>query len=192
MSNLKDAYIVDAIRTPVGKFCGTMSTVRSDDMAALVIKELVKRNDSIDPSAINDVVLGCANQAGEDNRDVARMALLLAGLPYTVPGETVNRLCSSGMASTINCSRAVRTGDGDLYISGGVESMTRAPFVMAKAPSAYSRKAEVFDTSIGWRFINPKLDAENGTDGMGRTAENLAEKYSISREDQDAFAAWSQ
>ena len=157
-------------------FAATLSSVRPDDMAALVIKELMKRNASVDPSAINDVVLGCANQAGEDNRDVARMALLLAGLPYTVPGETVNRLCSSGMAATINCSRAVKTGDGDLFISGGVESMTRAPFVLAKADSAYSRTAEIYDTSIGWRFANPKMDEQYGTEGMGETAENLSRK----------------
>lgn len=189
---MKDAYIVDGIRTPIGKFTGTLSTIRTDDLAAHVIKELVARNPQVPLDAYDDVILGCANQAGEDNRNVARMALLLAGLPHTVPGETVNRLCSSGLSAIIQANRAIKAGDGDLFISGGVEHMTRGPFVMSKVSKAFGRDAQLFDSSFGWRFVNDKLDKAYGTDGMGRTAENLQEKYNISREAQDKFAAWSQ
>ncbi|MBD80884.1 MAG: 3-oxoadipyl-CoA thiolase [Crocinitomicaceae bacterium] len=189
---MNEAYIVDAIRTPVGNFGGTLATVRTDDLGALVIKELVKRNASIDPAEIKDVVMGCANQAGEDNRNVARMSLLLAGLPWSVPGETVNRLCASGMSAIVHGSRAIRVGDGDLFIAGGVENMTRGPWVISKASKAFGRDVEMHDSSFGWRFINPKMEELYGTEGMGQTAENLAEKFSISREDQDKFAYWSQ
>ncbi len=189
---MKSAFIVDAIRTPIGNFGGTLSSIRADDLAALPIAELIKRNQSIDTQAIEDVMLGCANQAGEDNRNVARMALLLAGLPTTVGGETINRLCSSGMASTINAARAIACGDGDLYITGGVEHMTRGPWVISKVSKAFGRDAQMHDTSFGWRFINPKLDAVYGSEGMGQTAENLVEKFKISREDQDRFAYHSQ
>lgn len=185
-------YIIDGIRTPIGKFKGSLSTIRTDDLAALVISELLKRNEQVDPEVIDDVILGCANQAGEDNRNVARMALLLAGLPYSVPGETVNRLCASGMSSAIHAHRAIQAGDGDLFISGGVENMTRGPWVISKVSQAFGRDAQMYDSSFGWRFINPKMKALYGTDGMGNTAENLAEMYKISREDQDRFAYWSQ
>lgn len=188
----KDVYIVDAIRTPIGNFGGTLAQVRPDDLAAHVIKELVTRNPTLNTEEIEDVIFGCANQAGEDNRNVARMALLLAGLPYTVGGETINRLCSSGMASVVNAARAIKDGAGSIYIAGGVESMTRGPWVMSKTSTAFGRDAQLFDSSFGWRFINPKLEALYGVDGMGQTAENLAELYKISREDQDSFAAWSQ
>jgi len=187
-----EAYIIDGIRTPIGSYQGTLSTVRTDDLAALVIEELVKRNPNIPKEAYDDVILGCANQAGEDNRNVARMALLLAGLPYTVPGETVNRLCSSGLSAIIHANRAIKTGDGDLFIAGGVENMTRGPYVIAKPSNAFGTDAKMYDSSFGWRFINPKMEAMYGTDGMGNTAENLVEKYKISREDQDKFAHWSQ
>ncbi|PKL84698.1 MAG: 3-oxoadipyl-CoA thiolase [Ignavibacteriae bacterium HGW-Ignavibacteriae-1] len=189
---MKTAYICDAIRTPIGKHGGTLASVRPDDMAALTIRELIKRNPQIDPALIDDVILGNANQAGEDNRDVARMALLLAGLPWSVPGETVNRLCASGMSAVIQASRAIAAGDGDLFIAGGVESMTRAPFVMSKADAAYSRNVQIYDTSIGWRFVNPKMKEMYGTDSMGETAENVAELWKISRYDQDEFAFNSQ
>ena len=192
MPDNKTAYIVDAIRTPIGNFRGSLSPVRTDDLAAAVIKELMNRNSSLDPSKIDDVIFGCANQAGEDNRNVARMALLLAGLPYTVPGETVNRLCASSMSAAIHADRAIKAGDGDLFIAGGVEHMTRGPWVISKSSKPYGNDAEMHDSSFGWRFINPKLDELYGTEGMGNTAENLAEKYNVSREDQDAFAAWSQ
>lgn len=188
----KEVYIVDAVRTPIGNFGGTLSAIRTDDLGAIVMKELLKRNSSLDPNAIEDVIFGCANQAGEDNRNVARMSLLLAGLPYTVGGETVNRLCSSGMASTINAARAIKDGAGDVYISGGVENMTRGPWVISKASKPFGRDAQMHDTSFGWRFVNPKMEALYGTEGMGSTAENLVEMYNISREDQDKFAAWSQ
>jgi len=187
-----EAYIIDGIRTPIGSYQGTLSTVRTDDLAALVIEELVKRNPNIPKEAYDDVILGCANQVGEDNRNVARMALLLAGLPYTVPGETVNRLCSSGLSAIIHANRAIKTGDGDLFIAGGVENMTRGPYVIAKPSNAFGTDAKMYDSSFGWRFINPKMEAMYGTDGMGNTAENLVEKYKISREDQDKFAHWSQ
>ncbi len=192
MPDNKTAYIVDAIRTPIGNFRGSLSPVRTDDLAAAVIKELMNRNSSLDPVKIDDVIFGCANQAGEDNRNVARMALLLAGLPYTVPGETVNRLCASSMSAAIHADRAIKAGDGDLFIAGGVEHMTRGPWVISKSSKPYGNDAEMHDSSFGWRFINPKLDELYGTEGMGNTAENLAEKYNVSREDQDAFAAWSQ
>lgn len=189
---MKEAYIIDGIRTPIGNFGGTLANVRADDLAALVIKELAKRNESLDPSAIDEVVMGCANQAGEDNRNVARMALLLAGLPFSVPGETVNRLCASGMSAIIHANRAIKSGDGDLFISGGVENMTRGPWVISKSTKAFGRDAKMYDSSFGWRFINPKMEALYGTDGMGQTAENLVEMHNISREDQDAFAYRSQ
>ncbi|RMG66513.1 MAG: 3-oxoadipyl-CoA thiolase [Calditrichaeota bacterium] len=185
---MRDAFIVDGLRTPIGKFAGSLSPVRADDLAALVIQRLLERHSQLDPAAVDDVIFGCANQAGEDNRNVARMALLLAGLPHTVPGETVNRLCASGMSAAVNAARAIRLGDGDLYIAGGVEHMTRAPFVMSKAPAPFSRQVEVYDTSIGWRFVNPRMKALFGTDSMGETAENLAEQFKIAREDQDRFA----
>lgn len=189
---MRAAYIVDIIRTPVGKFGGALSTVRPDDMAAHVLKEIIARNPSLDPTSIEDVVLGAANQAGEDNRNVARMALLLAGLPEEIGGVTVNRLCASGLQSIIDASRAISCGDGEVYIAGGVESMTRAPFVMGKSETAFGRTAEVYDTTIGWRFTNEKLSKRHYPYGMGETAENVAERYGISRETQDEFAHLSQ
>lgn len=188
----KQVYIVDGVRTPIGNFGGTLSAVRPDDLAAHTIKALLERNPSIDPMEIEDVLFGCANQAGEDNRNVARMAGLLAGLPWQVGGETINRLCASGMASTINASRAIKDGAGDVYISGGVENMTRGPWVISKASSAFGRDSEMHDSSFGWRFINPKMEELYGTDGMGTTAENLVELYGIEREAQDQFSLWSQ
>ena len=189
---MKQAYIVDGIRTPVGNYGGALSSVRPDDMAALVIKELMTRNASLSPEKIEDVILGCANQAGEDNRDVARMAVLLAGLPVTVPGETVNRLCASGMSAVISAARAIRTDDTSCMIAGGVESMSRAPFVMSKSSAAFARDVQLFDTSIGWRFVNPRMKEMFGTDSMGETAENVAVQYNINRKDQDFFALHSQ
>ena len=189
---MTDAYIVDGIRTAVGSLTGSLSDVRADDLAAHVIADLMWRNPSVDTARVSDVILGCANQAGDDNRNVARMALLLAGLPVTVPGETVNRLCASGMSAVASAARAVKLGDGDVYIAGGVESMTRAPFVMGKANRAWSRDIEMFDTSLGWRFVNPKMKERYGIDSMGQTAENVAEQYGVSREDQDRFAVRSQ
>ena len=189
---MKDAYIIDAIRTPIGNFGGTLAAVRTDDLAAIVIAELIKRNPTLNQEAIEDVLFGCANQAGEDNRNVARMAGLLAGLPWQVGGETVNRLCASGMAAAINASRAIKIGDGDLYISGGVENMSRGPYVISKSAKPFGTDAKMYDSSFGWRFINPKMEALYGTDGMGQTAENLVDMYKISREDQDKFAYWSQ
>ena len=185
-------YICDAVRTPIGKFGGSLAPVRTDDLAALPIRKLIERNPGIDPEAIDDVILGCANQAGEDNRNVARMALLLAGLPATVPGVTVNRLCASGMEAVGAAARMIRSGEAELIIAGGVESMTRAPFVMAKGETAFSRKTEIYDTTIGWRFVNNKLAKQYGVDSMIETAENLAKEYRISREDQDLFAYKSQ
>lgn len=187
-----EAYIVDGIRTAIGNFGGTLAPVRCDDLGAHVIKALVDRNPNMDPAAIEDVIMGCANQAGEDNRNVARMSLLLAGLPHTVPGETVNRLCSSGMAAAINSFRAIRNGDGDIYVAGGVEHMTRGPWVISKVSKPFGRDAEMHDSSFGWRFVNPKMKELYGTEGMGQTAENLVEMYNISREDQDLFAYNSQ
>ena len=188
---MKEAFIIDGIRTPIGNFGGSLATTRTDDLAAIAIKGLMQRNFGVNWEEVEDLLLGCANQAGEDNRNVARMALLLAGLPYSIGGETVNRLCSSGMAAAINASRAIKLGDGDLYITGGVENMTRGPWVISKASKPFGRDAQMFDTSFGWRFINKKLHADFGTDGMGQTAENLVELYKISREDQDQFAYWS-
>ena len=185
---MKRAYVVDAARTAVGKFGGTLSSVRPDDLGAEVIKALIKRNPSIDVSEIEDVIFGAANQAGEDNRNVARMSLLMAGLPVTVPGLTINRLCASSLQAVADASKNIAVGYGDIFIAGGVESMTRAPFVMPKAESAYSRSNTVYDTSIGWRFINPKLSEMYFPFPMGETAENLVEKYGITREEQDVFA----
>ena len=189
---MKEAYIIDGIRTPIGNFGGALSTIRTDDLATIPIKELIKRNPSVDWNKVEDLIFGCANQAGEDNRNVARMAVLLADLPLTIGGETVNRLCSSGMAATINAARAIKLGDGDLYITGGVENMTRGPWVISKVSKPFGRDAQLFDTSFGWRFINKKLHEKYGTDGMGQTAENLVSLYKISREDQDVFAFNSQ
>jgi acetyl-CoA acyltransferase len=189
---MKEAFIIDAVRTPVGNFGGSLAPMRADDLAAHPLRELLAKHPNLDPSAIEDVILGCANQAGEDNRNVARMALLLAGLPWTVGGETVNRLCASGMAATVQAARAIATGNGDIYISGGVEHMTRGPWVISKASQPFGRDAEMHDTSFGWRFINPRMKELYGTDGMGNTAENLVELYGIEREAQDRFAHWSQ
>ena len=188
----KEVFIVDGIRTAIGSFGGTLSAVRADDLAAHAIKSLVERHPNLDLKSIEDVILGCANQAGEDNRNVARMAGLLAGLPIEVAGETINRLCASGMAATINAARAIKDGAGDLYIAGGVEHMTRGPWVISKTSSAFGRDAQMFDSSFGWRFINPKMQEIYGVDSMGMTAENLVEKYGIEREAQDKFACWSQ
>lgn len=187
-----EAYIIDGVRTPIGQFKGTLATQRVDDLGALVIKEVTDRNPNIPKDAYDDVIIGCANQAGEDNRNVARMSSLLAGLPFTVPGETVNRLCSSGLSAIIHANRAIKAGDGDLFIAGGVENMTRGPYAISKPSSAFGTDAKMYDTSFGWRFVNPKMHEMYGTDGMGMTAENLVEKYNISREDQDAFAYRSQ
>lgn len=187
-----ESYIIDGVRTPIGKYKGTLATKRVDDLGAIVIKEVTDRNPNIPKDAYDDVIIGCANQAGEDNRNVARMSLLLAGLPYTVPGETVNRLCSSGLSAIIHANRAIKAGDGDVFIAGGTENMTRGPYAIAKPSSAFGTDAKMYDTSFGWRFVNPKMHAAYGTDGMGMTAENLVEKYNISREDQDAFAYRSQ
>jgi len=189
---MTDAYIVDGVRTAVGSIGGGLSEVRADDLAAHVISELVRRHSTLDTSRIEDVILGNANQAGDDNRNVARMALLLAGLPVTVPGETVNRLCASGMSAVANAARAVALGEGDFYIAGGVENMTRAPYVMSKASKPFARDIELFDTSLGWRFVNPRMKATFGVDSMGQTAENVAEQYGVSRHDQDGFALRSQ
>jgi len=187
----KDTFIIDAIRTPIGKFGGSLAPIRTDDLAAHVIRSLMDRHD-FDSAIIDDVILGCANQSGEDNRNVARMALLLAGLPFSVPGETVNRLCASGMSAVIHAHRAIQAGDGDLFIAGGVEHMTRGPWVISKASKPFGRDSKMEDSSFGWRFINPKMQEIYGTEGMGQTAENLAEKYDINRDDQDAFAYQSQ
>lgn len=189
---MKQVYIVDAVRTAVGKFSGTLSSVRPDDLGAIVIKALIDRNPNLDVNEIEDVIFGAANQAGEDNRNVARMSALLAGLPISVGGNTVNRLCASGLQSIVDASRAIQCGDGEIYISGGTESMTRAPFVMAKAETAYSRTPEIYDTTIGWRFTNKKLAAMYHPYAMGETAENVAERWNISREEQDTFAFQSQ
>ena len=188
----KEVYIVDGIRTAIGSLGGTLATMRADDLAAFAIKSLIDRHPNLDLNAIEDVILGCANQAGEDNRNVARMAGLLAGLPVGVAGETVNRLCASGMAATINAARAIKDGAGELYIAGGVEHMTRGPWVISKTSTAFGRDAQMYDSAFGWRFINPKMEELYGVDSMGMTAENLVKKYSIDREDQDKFACWSQ
>ncbi|WP_317040151.1 3-oxoadipyl-CoA thiolase [Pontibacter chinhatensis] len=192
ISMSKEAYIIDGIRTPIGSFGGKLSPVRTDDLAAMVIRELVSRNPGIPQDAVDDVILGCHNQAGEDNRNVARMALLLAGLPTSVPGETVNRLCASGMSAIINAARAIKAGDGEVFIAGGVEHMTRGPLVVSKPSKAFGTDSQMHDSSFGWRFVNPKMKEMYGVDPMGNTAENLAEKYEISREDQDKFAYHSQ
>ena len=189
---MKEAFIVDGVRTAFGKFRASLSSVRTDDLAAVPIKSLVERFPNIPGDAYDEVILGCANQAGEDNRNVSRMALLLAGLPYSVPGETINRLCSSGMSAVVHANRAIKAGDADLVIAGGIEHMTRGPWVISKTATPFGNKAEMHDSSFGWRFINKKMQAMYGTDGMGITAENLVEKYNISREDQDRFAYLSQ
>src|SRR5260221_401065 len=189
---MPEAFICDAIRTPFGRYGGALSSVRADDLASLPIAELMKRNAAVDWGALDDVIYGCANQAGEDNRNVARMALLLAGLPIEVPGATVNRLCGSGMEAVGELARAIRCGEAAIGIAGGVESMSRAPFVMPKAESAFARANAVYDTTIGWRFVNPKMKARYGVDAMPETAENVAEEYKVSRADQDAFARRSQ
>jgi 3-oxoadipyl-CoA thiolase len=189
---MRDVVIVDAVRTPIGRYGGALKDLRPDDLAALVIRALLQRNPGIDPQAIEDVIFGAANQAGEDNRNVARMALLLAGLPVTVAGATVNRLCGSGLEAVNQAARAILAGDGDIYVAGGTESMTRAPFVMAKHGEAWERRTEIFDTTIGWRFPNPKLAESYYPYSMGETAENVADRWSISRADQDAFALRSQ
>ena len=180
------------VRTPVGNLGGALSAVRADDLAAHAISSLLARHPDLDQARISDVILGCTNQAGEDNRNVSRMELLLAGIPYTVPGETVNRLCASGLSAIASAARGIKIGEGDLYVAGGVESMTRAPFVMSKGSSAFARDVQLFDTSLGWRFVNAKMQATYGTDSMGQTAENVAEQYRITRDDQDAFALRSQ
>ena len=189
---MKDAFITDGLRTPIGSLRGCLSQLRADDMAAFVLRKLMERNPNLPADAIDDVIMGCTNQAGDDNRNVARMALLLAGIPYSVPGETVNRLCASGMSAVINAARAVKAGDGDVFIAGGLEHMTRAPWVISKTSQAFGQDAQMFDSSFGWRFINPKMHELYGTDPMGVTAENLVDMYGISRADQDWFAYNSQ
>ncbi len=189
---MSDAFICDAIRTPFGRYGGALSTIRTDDLAAIPVKALIERNPSVDWNALDDVILGCANQAGEDNRNVARMALLLAGLPLTVPGSTVNRLCGSSLDAISIAARAIKSGENALVIAGGVESMSRAPFVMGKADAAFSRGMKMEDTTIGWRFVNPLMKAQYGVDSMPETGENVAEEFGVSRQDQDAFAYRSQ
>ena len=189
---MKDAFICDAIRSPIGRFGGSLATIRADDLASLSLKELIKRNSSINWEDLDEVVFGCANQSGEDNRNVARMSLLLAGLPQTIPGITINRLCASGLEAVTYAARMIKSNEADLVIAGGVESMSRAPFVIPKSSSAFSRNAEIYDTTIGWRFINPIMKEKYGVDSMPETGENVAEQWNISREDQDKFAFWSQ
>ena len=189
---MNEAFICDAVRTPIGRYGGALSSIRTDDLASIPIRSLLERNPGMNPTSIDDVILGCANQAGEDNRNVARMALLLSGIPETVPGATLNRLCGSGMDAVSCASRAIKSGEQSLLIAGGVESMSRAPFVIGKATSAFSRQNTMEDTTIGWRFINPKMEELFGIDSMPETAENLAEQFNISREDQDLFALSSQ
>src|SRR6202166_5112124 len=189
---MREALICDTARTAIGRYGGALSKVRTDDLAAVPIRALTKRNPKVDWAALDEVVLGCANQAGEDNRNVARMGLLLAGLPDSIPGVTVNRLCASGLNAVGDAARAIRAGEMDFAIAGGVESMTRAPFVMGKAGEAFSRSAEVYDTTLGWRFINPLMKAQYGVDAMAETGENVAEEFQVSRKDQDAFALRSQ
>jgi len=189
---MTDVFLIDGIRTPVGRYGGSLSSVRTDDLAAIPIAALMERNPGVDWAVVDDVMIGCANQAGEDNRNVARMSSLLAGVPQEVPACTINRLCGSGLNAVGNCASAIRSGEGDLMIAGGVESMSRSPFVIGKAESAFGRTPKMYDTTMGWRFINSKLEAEYGTDVMPQTAENLANELSISREDQDKFALWSQ
>src|SRR5262249_797087 len=192
MSELRDVFICDAVRTPIGRYGGALAKVRADDLASIPIKALRERHPAVDWSTLDEVVLGCANQAGEDNRNVARMALLLAGIPAGVPGVTVNRLCASGLNALGDAARAIRCGEAEFIIAGGVESMTRPPFGMGKAAEAFARNAEIADTTLGWRFINPLLKAQYGVDSMAETAENVAEEYQVSRSDQDAFALRSQ
>ena len=189
---MKDAFICDAIRSPIGRFGGSLATIRADDLASLSLIELIKRNSSINWEDVDEVVFGCANQSGEDNRNVARMSLLLAGLPQTIPGITINRLCASGLEAVTYAARMIKSNEADLVIAGGVESMSRAPFVIPKSSSAFSRNAEIYDTTIGWRFINPIMKEKYGVDSMPETGENVAEQWNISREDQDKFAFWSQ
>ena len=189
---MKDAFICDAIRSPIGRFGGSLATIRADDLASLSLKELIKRNSSINWEDVDEIVFGCANQSGEDNRNVARMSLLLAGLPQTIPGITINRLCASGLEAVTYAARMIKSNEADLVIAGGVESMSRAPFVIPKSSSAFSRNAEIYDTTIGWRFINPIMKEKYGVDSMPETGENVAEQWNISREDQDKFAFWSQ
>lgn len=189
---MHNTYIIDGIRTPIGSLKGSLSAVRTDDLAAMVLRHLSERNPNVDPTLIGDVVMGCANQAGEDNRNVARMALLLAGLPYTIPGETVNRLCASGLSAAISAARAIQVGDAALMIAGGVEHMTRGPLVLSKSANPFGGDAQIFDSTFGWRFVNPKMKEMYGVDAMGETAENLAVRDGISREDQDKFAYHSQ
>jgi acetyl-CoA acyltransferase len=192
MQAMSEAFICDAVRTPIGRYGGALAPVRTDDLAALPIAALLKRNAALDPAGIDEVLLGCANQAGEDNRNVARMAALLAGLPESVPGATVNRLCGSGLDAVAMAARTVRVGEAQLVIAGGVESMSRAPFVLPKADTPFSRNAEIYDTTIGWRFVNPRMRERYGIDSMPETGENVAAEYRISRADQDAFALRSQ
>lgn len=189
---MKEAFIVGGVRTPIGSFAGSLSQVRSDDLAALVLRTVLERTPKLDPNAITEVLLGCANQAGEDNRNIARMAALLAGLPVSVPAETVNRLCASGLSAVASAARGIKLGEGEFYLAGGVEQMTRAPYVLSKSETPFSRTVELFDTSLGWRFVNPRMKELYGVDSMGQTAENVAERFSISREAQDAFALCSQ
>ena len=189
---MPNAFVVDAVRTPIGKFAGALSSVRPDDLAAHVLRELLRRNPTVDKNAVEDVIMGAANQAGEDNRNVGRMAALLAGLPITVPGTTVNRLCASGLQSIMDAARALKAGEGDVYLAGGAESMTRAPFVMAKSESAFGRELIAHDTTLGWRFTNPKLNKLHYPFAMGQTAENVAKQFGVTREEQDAFAFESQ
>ncbi|NNH42692.1 3-oxoadipyl-CoA thiolase [Rhizobium laguerreae] len=189
---MTEAFICDYVRTPIGRFAGSLSQVRADDLGAIPLKALMQRNAAVDWEAVDDVIFGCANQAGEDNRNVARMSALLAGLPITVPGTTINRLCGSGMDAVITAARAIRSGEAELMVAGGVESMSRAPFVMPKAETAFSRAAEIHDTTIGWRFVNPLMKKQYGVDSMPETGENVAEDYHVSRQDQDAFAVRSQ
>jgi len=189
---MKDAYIIDAVRTPIGRLGGSLSSVRADDLAALVIKKVLARSPDFDPAVVEDVILGCANQAGEDNRNVARMASLLAGIPASVPGFTVNRLCASGLNAVSLAANSLQLSDGEAYIAGGVEHMTRGPYVLSKAEQPFSRSMELFDTSFGWRFVNPELKKMYGVDSMGETAEHVAREFDISREDQDSFAVFSQ
>ena len=187
-----NAFVVGGVRTAIGSFGGTLGPVRADDLAAVVLAELMKKFPNLDPAVISDVFMGCANQAGEDNRNVARMAVLLAGLPHSVPAETLNRLCASGMSAVATAARAAHANEGDVFIAGGVEHMTRGPWVISKTSSAFGRDAQMFDSAFGWRFVNPKMKEMYGVDAMGETAENLAEMFNISRDDQDAFALWSQ